>query len=174
MDLVRVKRWLHRYGPAELTGIVTALLGSYAARALTGSEIAAAFGGSLRGKVGVLAVRAGGESAAALGGSLGETLGFYAVIVGREIRADAAAARASGLRYDTRARLRTAANLLVEFGPAEILDTGVIRPFTMGAGTRLFGRALGVPLGKIAADITFYLPVILIYEWRRRRRVPTP
>ena len=151
MDLVRVKRWLHRYGPAELTGIVTALLGSYAVRALTGSEIAAAFGGSL-----------------------GETLGFYAVIVGREIRADAAAARASGLRYDTRARLRTAANLLVEFGPAEILDTGVIRPFTMGAGTRLFGRALGVPLGKIAADITFYVPVILIYEWRRRRRVPTP
>src|ERR1044072_6559329 len=151
MDLVRVKRWLHRYGPAELTGIVTALLGSYAARALTGSEIAAEFGGSL-----------------------GETLGVYAVIVARVIRADAAAARASGLRYDTRARLRTAANLLVEYGPAEILDTGVIRPFTMGAGTRLFGRALGVPLGKIAADITFYLPVILIYEWRRRRRVPTP
>src|ERR1044072_4006102 len=151
MDLVRVKRWLHRYGPAELTRIVPALLGSYAARALTGSEIAAAFGGSL-----------------------GETLGVYAVIGGREIRADAAPGRPSGLRYDTRARLRTAANLLVEFGPAEILDTGVIRPFAMGAGTRLFGRALGVPLGKIAADITFYVPVILIYEWRRRRRVPPP
>lgn len=148
MDLARVKRWLHRYGPAELTGIVTALLGSYVAHAVTGSEIAAAFGGSL-----------------------GETVGFYGVIIGREIRADAAAARATAAAYGPRAWLRTATNLIIEFGPAEILDTGLIRPFTMGVGTRWFGRALGVPLGKVAADVTFYVPVILIYEWRRRREI---
>jgi hypothetical protein len=146
MDLARVKRWLHRYGPAELTGIGTALLGSYVAHLVTGNEIAAAFGGSL-----------------------GETLGFYGVIVAREIRADRAAARATATAYGPRAWLRTAANLMLEFGPAEILDTGLIRPFTMGVGTRLCGRALGVPLGKIAADVTFYLPVILMFEWRRRK-----
>ena len=58
---------------------------------------------------------------------------------------------------------------MIEFGPAEILDTGLIRPLTMGVGTRLVGRMLGVPLGKLAADVTFYVPVILIYDWRRRR-----
>ena len=141
-----MKRWLHRYGPAELTGIVTALLGSYTAHALTGSEIAAAFGGSL-----------------------GETLGFYGVIIGREIRTDTVAARAAAVPYGPRAWLRTAMNLMIEFGPAEILDTGVIRPFTMGVATRMFGRVIGVPLGKLAADVTFYVPVILLYEWRRRR-----
>lgn len=151
MDLARLKRWLRRYGPAELTGVVTALLGSVVVHALSGSEVAAAFGGSI-----------------------GETLGFYGVIVGREIRADAAAARGAGTRYDLRARLRTAGNLLVEFGPAEILDTGLIRPFTMGVGTRLLGRALGVTLGKLAADVTFYAPVILTYEWRRLRGRAAP
>lgn len=148
MDLARVKRWLRRYGPAELTGIVTALLGSYVAHAATGSEIAAAFGGSV-----------------------GETLGFYSVIIGREIRRHALAARVAELPYGPRAWLKTLSWLILEFGPAEILDTGFIRPFTMGVGTRLFGRALGVPLGKLAADVTFYVPVILVYEWRRRREL---
>jgi len=138
MEWPRAKRWLHRYGPAEVVGIGTALLGSYLVHALTGSEIAAAFGGAL-----------------------GETLGFYGVIIGREIRRDA--------ETGPRAWLRTAAHLMIEFGPAEILDTAVIRPFTMGAGTRLLGRALGIPLGKLAADVTFYVPVIITYEWRRRR-----
>jgi len=146
MEWPRIKRWLRRYGPAEVTGIVTALLGSYAVHALTGSEIAAAFGAAL-----------------------GETLGFYGVIVGREIRTDRQTARAAGVQYGPRAWLRTAANLMIEFGPAEILDSGLIRPAAMGFGTRLLGRALGVPLGKLAADVTFYVPVILIYEWRRLR-----
>jgi len=146
MEWLRVKRWLRRYGPAEIVGIGTALLGSYAVHALTGSEIAAAFGGAL-----------------------GETLGFYGVIVGREIRTDRQTARAAGVPYGPRAWLRTAANLMIEFGPAEILDSGLIRPAAMGFGTRLLGRALGVPLGKLAADVTFYVPVILIYEWRRLR-----
>ena len=41
MELPRLTRWLRRYGPAEVTGIGTALLGSYAVHALTGNEIAA-------------------------------------------------------------------------------------------------------------------------------------
>ena len=151
MEWPRVKRWLGRYGPAEVTGIATALLGSYVVHALTGNEIAAAFGGSI-----------------------GETLGFYGVIVGREIRRHAEAARVAELPYGPRAWFRTFTWLILEFGPAELLDTAVIRPFTMGAGTRLLGRALGIPLGKLAADVTFYIPVIVTYEWRRRRAAARP
>jgi len=147
MKWPRLRRWLYRYGPAELSGLVTALLGSYGVHALTGNEVAAAFGGAI-----------------------GETIGFYTVIIGREIRSDAALARATGIPYGPRGWFRTAANLMIEFGAAELLDTGLIRPLAMGIGTRLLGRAWGIPLGKLAADITFYVPVILIYEWRRRAR----
>ena len=152
MDSARLRRWLRRYGPAEVTGIATALLGSYGIHALTGNEVAAAFGGAL-----------------------GETIGFYGVIVSREIRSDAAAARAAGLRYGPRAWLKTTTNLLMEFGGAEVLDSAVIRPVAMGFFTRLWGRALGIPVGKLAADVTFYVPVIFVYEWRRRHAsTPTP
>ena len=147
----RLQRWLRRYGPAELTGIATALLGSYVVQRLTGNAIAAAYGGAI-----------------------GENLGFYGVIVSRELRADAALARAAGVPYGPRAWLKTAANLMIEFGAAEILDSAIIRPLAMGLGTRYLGRALGVPLGKLAADITFYVPVIIMYEWRRRLQPAPP
>jgi len=141
----RTKDWIRRYGPAELVGIVTAVLGSWLLYAATRNEVAAAYGGAL-----------------------GENVGFYAVIVGREIRTDRRAARAASLPYGPAAWVRTATSLMVEFGAAEILDSGVIRPLAMGLGTHWLGREWGVPAGKLAADITFYVPVILIYELRRR------
>jgi len=135
--MIRVKDWIRRYGPAELVGIATALLGSWLLYATTRNEVAAAYGGAL-----------------------GENVGFYAVMVGREIRAQRP--------HGPGAWARTAANLMIEFGAAEILDSGIIRPLAMGLGTHWLGRQWGVPLGKIAADITFYVPVIAIYELRRR------
>jgi len=132
----RLSRWLRRYGLAEVAGISCALLGAALVRALTGSDVATAYGGSL-----------------------GETIGFYGVIVGREIWQDRRAGRPG---------LHTSLNLLIEFGIAELLDTIVIRPFAMAIGMRYLGPQWGVIAGKLAADIFFYLPVITVYEWRRK------
>jgi pilus assembly protein TadC len=61
-------------------------------------------------------------------------------------------------------------DLVLEFGPAEALDSLLLRPALMYAGILLAPNlALGVVAGKIAADICFYLPTILSYEWLRRR-----
>lgn len=46
-------------------------------------------------------------------------------------------------------------SLVVEFGPAEVLDTLFIRPACMFAGIAVLG-ALGILVGKLAADIVFY------------------
>lgn len=136
--------WLERYGAAELVGLGTAFIGSLATRAITGSEIAAAYGASI-----------------------GENLGYYAVIVGREIVHDWRAAFAAGRRYGLRGVSRTGRNLALEFGIAELLDSAVLRPLAMGLGVRFFGRGAGIVVGKIAADVTFYVPVICAYELRR-------
>jgi hypothetical protein len=42
----------------------------------------------------------------------------------------------------------------------------------MGVATHYLGRGWGVTVGKLLADISFYVPVILTYELRRavRRR----
>ena len=59
--------------------------------------------------------------------------------------------------------------MLTEFGPSGLLDTLVTRPFSMALGARLLGPHVGLVAGKLAADALFYLPVIVIYERRKRR-----
>ena len=143
----RVRHWLARYGPPEVLGTITAVAGSFLIYRLTRSDVAAAYGGAL-----------------------GENVGFYGLIVVRQIVND----RRSIRPYGFRGGLRTIGLLLAEFGPAEVLDSLVIRPLAMGLATRwLGGRGIGVIVGKIAADVTFYLPVIASYElqrWVARRR----
>ena len=140
----RGAEWLKRYGVAEIAGLCTALVGSFATRALTGSDIAAAYGGAM-----------------------GENLGYYGVIIGREVVHDRRAAFVAGRGYGLAGAGRTARNLAFEFGIAEALDSGVLRPLAMGLGVRFFGRGVGIVVGKFAADVTFYIPVVCAYEVRR-------
>src|SRR5689334_3537724 len=136
--------WLKRYGVAEVAGLCTAVLGSFAARALTGNEIAAAYGGAI-----------------------GENLGYYGVIIGREVVQDRRAAVALDRGYGVAGAGRTARNLLLEFGIAEALDSTLLRPLAMAVGVHVLGRGVGIVAGKLAADVTFYVPVICAYELRR-------
>ena len=136
--------WLKRYGLAEVVGLCTAVLGSFAVRALTRNEIAAAYGGAI-----------------------GENFGYYRIVIGREVVHDRRAAIALHGGYGMAGAWRTARNLALEFGVAEVLDSTLLRPFAMGLAVRFFGRALGIVVGKLAADLTFYLPVIGAYELRR-------
>lgn len=94
------------------------------------------------------------EVGAAYIGAMAENVGFYGVMLIRELRSHA---------------LRGAlGRMLVEFGPAEILDTFFIRPLTMGLGAHWLGDLPGALLGKLLGDVLFYVPVIATYEWRNR------
>jgi hypothetical protein len=142
----RVREWLARYLPAEVA-------------AVSGALVAAG-----------VAHRLAGPAAAALAGSIGESVAFYAVIVVRDLRRG----RASHMWLRNVGRI--ARNMVLEFGPAELIDTFVVRPTAMYLGPVVVGRlAAGVVLGKIAADVVFYALAIIGYELRkaaaaRRRR----
>jgi hypothetical protein len=139
--------WVRRYGLAECAGITCALLGSVVIRRLTGNAVAAAYGGAW-----------------------GETLGYSSVIVGRDFSTGVRVARSAGRRFGVRSAAGVATDLLSEFGPAGALDTLVTRPLAMGLGVRLLGPMRGLVAGKLVADVLFYLPVIYMYERRKRRR----
>jgi ornithine decarboxylase len=135
----RVRAWLLRYAPAELAATLGALL-------------AAAVGARLAGPVG-----------AAVAGTLGETVAFYGFVVVRELRAER---RSSAARSSSRAL----SDLLLEFGPAEVLDTLAVRPLAMYVGPLLIGNlAVGIMVGKVAADLVFYTLAAIGYELRRPR-----
>jgi hypothetical protein len=147
----KVREWLHRYGLAECAGITCALLGSFAVRHVGGSAIAAAYAAAWA-----------------------ESIGYASVVITKDLVAESRRARAGNASFGFGHAHRVGAGLLAEFGPSGILDTFVTRPLAMALGTRFLGPELGVVAGKISADIVFYLPVIFIYEHRKRLRERAP
>ena len=129
-------------------------------------EVAAIVGALLGALVGV---RLGGAVGGAVGGTVGEYLAFYAVVVGRELRAERATAAPRSLH-------QVLVDLLVEFGPAEALDSLLVRPLAMYAGPVVTGDLIsGTVAGKVAADLVFYALAALAFEQRRARRtMPDP
>ena len=96
-------------------------------------------------------------AAAAYGAAVGDNLAYYGLLLARE-------ARARGL-------LAAAPGFVVEFGPAEVLDTALVRPACMALAVAAFGP-VGVVVAKIVADLVFYVPVIVTYEATRQRGGP--
>ena len=143
----KLHSWVARYGFAEVAGITCAFIGSLLVRRATGSSIAAAYGAAW-----------------------GESLGYASVIVIRDFLTESRAARAADERFGARRATGVVGGLLAEFGPAALLDSFVTRPLAMGLAVHWLGIELGIIAGKAAADVLFYVPVILVYERRSRSR----
>jgi hypothetical protein len=138
------QEWLGRYAPAEAAAVLGAMLAA------------------------TIANRFGVPAATAFAGAIGEAVAFYAVLFVRDLR------RGSTLPFRGRAVWRTLRDLLVEFGPAELLDTLAVRPVAMYVGQIVVGdMTTGVILGKIAADIVFYTLAIIGYEARKAATEPS-
>lgn len=138
----RVREWIGRYLVAEILGLAGALLAALAAVSWAPDRLAVA----------------------AYASSLGETVGFYTgYLVVRYLREDVAG--------PPRRRIAVIlAAAVVEFGPAEILDTLLIRPAAMFLGSWTTGNVIiGVLIGKVAADLIFYGLAITSYEMLVRR-----
>src|SRR5262249_38397174 len=80
-----------------------------------------------------------------LAGTAAEVSAFYVVMIARERAARPSTPLGAVLR-----------GLALEFGPAEALDTFLLRPALLYAGVALTGGAAGALLGKLAADGVFY------------------
>ncbi len=101
--------------------------------------------------------RFGLPAATAFAAALGEGIAFYAVLFVRDFRR-------------RHAVVPTLRGLLLEFGPAEVLDTALIRPGAMYLGPLLIGQVTaGVVAGKLAADAVFYTLAIVGHEFNRSR-----
>jgi hypothetical protein len=137
-------RWLRRYGPAEVVALVGSLAGYF-----------------------LLALATGSHAAAVYGASIGDNAAYYGFLFAREVARPARLARRPCNRL--RVVVRSLRALTCEFGPAEVLDTTIVRPGCTAIATPALGPAAGVLTAKVVADVIFYVPVICTYELRRRR-----
>jgi hypothetical protein len=135
---MRAAEWARRYGPAELLALIGALAGWLVADLATGNVVVAAYAAAI-----------------------GDNVAYYGLLATREVRA----CRRAGARSPL---LAGAAVLAIEFGPAEALDSLLVRPACIAAGVAALGPVAGVLAGKLVADLAFYVPVIATYELRKR------
>lgn len=139
----KLVEWVRRYLPCEIAGTVGELGGAAIAYEITGSL-----------------------AAAAVVATIGASVGYYAA-------AHVAAVRIAYRTHSSSCTLRRVfiANALalrsvaVEFGPAEVLDSLIIRPVAYYLGPSLSGGTMaGWIVAKVVADAGFYVLAILSYE----------
>ena len=150
----KLREWVGRYLPAEILGTVTALAAAWTVHAASDSLISAA-----------------------VAGTIGESLGYYGCIAVREVRYYDARHRDHGtLRRRWLTGTRTVRDLLIEFGPAELVDSLLARPLFMYLMPSLLHNfTVGIVAGKLAADVIFYGIAISAYELKQHYLlVPSP
>lgn len=144
----KIKIWIKRYLPAEIFATATAVLGGYMANNIVHNDVVVAFVATW-----------------------GENIGYYGVIIVSDFKKSLLEHKTNQTKYGMASIVKDIRNIILEFGPAETLDSFIVRPFTIYLGTAITGNILlGVVIGKIAADVIFYIPTIIIHELLKKNK----
>lgn len=143
----RVGFWIRRYLPNEITGTLVSLSSAWLTYRFTDSLVAAA-----------------------VAGTVGENIGFYGAAAARNIREQWIHAVAM-ISHRRRASFQRALWFtVVEFGPAEVVDSFAVRPLLLYFAPVTVGiPVVGWIIGKILADAVFYTVAGVSYVISRRR-----
>jgi hypothetical protein len=138
MDRKKIYEWIDRYSIPLVLSTVAAVLVANLSQLLFHNLIISAF----------LATWA-------------DNIIFYGMMAYKEIK--------SRERYSFADYFKVLRNLIMEFGPAEILDSFVIRPFLLSVFPLFVPNySLAILLASVAAEITYFIPVIIFYEIRKK------
>jgi len=142
----KIKEWLKRYFWADTLSTIVSIFVAWAIKETTNDRVLSAF----------LA-------------SVAASVIFYGVIILRDVKKSMQSHRLRNKKYQARSILIDFRNLMVEFGPAEVLDVLAVRPFFMYLiPTLMTNFIVGSFIGKTLADIVFFVPAILMYEVRKK------
>ncbi len=142
----KIKEWVRRYLLAEILSTMLSLAAAWTINRTTGDNVLAAFAGSAM-----------------------ASISFYGIIAYSDVRKSLKHHRKHDLSYGFVAYFRDFRNLVIEFGPSEILDVVAVRPFFMYLMPKVIGEfLLGIFIGKMIADVVFFIPAIVMYEIRKK------
>lgn len=146
MVLHKIKEFSKRYLPAEIVGTLTAIGAATISHIYSDNAVFIAYVATL-----------------------GEAVGFFSTILLQHFIALSKKRKTENKQFSLPDIPIIISHVLLEFGPAEILDSLVLRPFFMYLFPLLMRNfTMGILMGKIAGDITFYMLVILSYEMKKR------
>lgn len=138
----KIREWLRRYLPGEIIGTVTAVTAASIAHFYSSNLIFVAYVGAL-----------------------GEAIGFYSTVFIQQVLVVKGSNRVNLKIFSFSDLTRIISDIFWEFGPAGLLDDLVLRPFFMYIFPGIVGNfTLGILIGKIVGDLSFYFLVICSYE----------
>ena len=138
----KITEWIKRYGFAEFIGLIFALVLSNISMLIFRNIIISGFVGTWS-----------------------DNLGFYGTIIYKDIKQR----RKLNKKHTKKDLLIQIRNLVIEFGLAEYLDTFLIRPFYLIFFPSIISNySLAIIIGTILADITYFIPTIISYEFRKK------
>ncbi len=142
----RIREWIRRYLLADVLSTALSMATAWVIHRTTGDNVLAAF----------------------LGAAMA-SISFYGIIAYNDVRKRLIHHRKHALSYNFITYVKDLRNLIIEFGPSEILDVLAVRPFFMYLMPRLMGQfMLGTFVGKMLADFVFFIPAIVMYEIRKK------
>lgn len=145
MVIQKLKEWGLRYLPGEIIGTLTALIGASICHYFYPNRIVVAFAGSI-----------------------GESIGFFGTVLVQELLRTYKVNKATNSPYLFAQFRKIILNIMLEFGLAGVLDDLILRPFFMVLFPILLDNfMLGIVVGKLVGDITFYMLVIVSYEFKQ-------
>ncbi|MBK0402484.1 hypothetical protein I5M27_05770 [Adhaeribacter sp. BT258] len=145
----KVKEWLKRYLPAEILSIAATLLAASLTFKYTESGVKTALAATWAGNI-----------------------FYFGYILVLDVWHTRKAARQNGMVYSSKTFIRNLRALFIEFGIAEVFDSFLIRPALMYYLPLLLGNlSWGILLAKLLADVSFYVPAIISYEFSKKKNL---
>ncbi len=144
----KLKEWTKQYLPSEIIGTVTAVGAASLMHVFNENQVVVAYAGSV-----------------------GEALGFYTTVFIQSVITADNQQKLQNKRFSLAGVPKILAKLLLEFGPAGLVDGLILRPLFMYLFPIYLNNVpLGILVGKIAGDFTFYGLVILSYELNKKNK----
>jgi hypothetical protein len=143
----KLTEWARRYLPAEALSVVATLAAAFLAFQATHDDLRTALAATWAGNV-----------------------AYFGYLLVLDVQLARRVRREQGQPYTLATFGKNVRALAVEFGVAELADSFLIRPALLYFLPRWLGSlGWGILLGKLLADVTFYLPAIIGYELSKKR-----
>lgn len=143
----KITEWLKRYGLAEVISLSLTVVSAWLTFHFTQNKTTTALVGTWVGN-----------------------FGYFGTILIEDILLAMRQLGVVGKHYSLETFYKNVRALFVEFGITELFDTLFIRPTLMYYIPIWVGDlSWGVIIAKFAADITFYIPAIVSYEFSKKK-----
>ena len=143
---LKIRNWVKRFLPAEIICVITAVGCAKIIKLFTSNNLTIGYAGTV-----------------------GEAIGFYSTIFVQNYLSEGRKVTIKNEKIYKIGFFKIVLNIIQEFGPAALIDGVLLRPFFMYLFPLILNNlTLGIIVGKLLGDISFYALIIVFSQIKER------